>query len=237
MKPAQTKAPRLYCNVPLAQNITVPLTDEQNHYLLNVMRRNSGDMVRVFNDHDGEWLASIIKTNKRTAILQCKTILQQQRTPLYRTHLFFAPLKKDRLSLLIEKSVELGATDLRPILTNRTENRNLNIDRLEKQIIEAAEQCERMDIPLLHDIALVMSLSEVSFPIIAAIERDDSIPFMPVRSIFENCGFLTGPEGGWTDEEITFLHQCPSIRPVSLGKNILRAETAALYMLARSATE
>lgn len=236
MKPDQTKAPRLYCNAPLGQDITAPLADDQSHYLLNVMRRNDGDIIRVFNGCDGEWSAQLVKTGKKAAALRCLEMLQPQYTPQYKTHLFFAPIKKDRLAFLIEKSVELGVTDLHPVLTDRTENRNLNFDRLEKQMIEAAEQCERTDIPVLHDIAVLASVSDATFPVMAAIERDDAVPFMPVRTVPEHCGFLIGPEGGWTEGEVAFLHQCATIHPVNLGRRILRAETAVTYMLARNAT-
>lgn len=237
MKTDQTKAPRLYCDTSLGQGVAAPLGDEQSHYLLNVMRRQDGDHIRAFNGRDGEWMTRLVKIGKKSALLQCEELIAAQYTPAHKTHLFFAPIKKDRLSFLIEKSVELGVTDLHPVISDRTENRHLNFDRLQKQIIEAAEQCERTDIPVLHDTAPLASVSDTDFPVIAAIERDDDIPFMPITTTPATCGYVTGPEGGWTASEIAFLKQCQNIRPVHLGRRILRAETAIIYMLARGVAE
>lgn len=233
----QTKAPRLYCGIPLNNDAQFPLPDEQSHYLLTVLRKNDGDFVRVFNGRGGEWLARIVKAGKRKAELQCVALLKTQQNPAHRTHLFFAPIKKDRLAFMLEKAVELGATDLHPVLTDRTENRHFNAERAEKQIIEAAEQCERMDIPALHPAIPLPAIGDYPLPISAALERDGDLPFMACKKPAGDTGFLVGPEGGWTEAETAMLKDMPMLRPVSLGARILRSETAAIYMLARSAGE
>lgn len=235
MNKDQTKAPRIYSDIPLSQGRQSDLPDDQAHYLLTVMRKNDGDFVRVFNGKDGEWLARIIKTGKKTAAAECVEKIGEQSNPDFKTHLFFAPIKKDRMAFLIEKTVELGVTDLHPVMTDRTENRHLNIEKMHKQMIEAAEQCERTDIPVLHDVVPVTDLKNIDFPILAAIERDDHIQPMSMTSSGQETGFLVGPEGGWTENEINHIKSLSFICPVSLGNRILRAETASIYMLARNA--
>ena len=231
MNHAITKSPRLYIDTPLQKGETIPLPDGHAHYLLTVMRKGDGDVIRVFNGKDGEFSGVLHPLNKKSAELTLsKRLIKQPKWNPQRIHLYFAPIKKDRLAFLIEKAVELGVTDLHPVMTEHTENRKPNMDKVEKYIIEAAEQCERMDIPTLHPMA---SLTECQFidHCFAAIERIDDLPtLMPFQA---TCGLLIGPEGGWSDNERDYLlaHQC--IHPVSLGDLILRAETAGIYMLSK----
>lgn len=224
-----TKAPRIYGNYPLAVGTPCQLNDDHNHYLLSVMRKNDGDAVRVFNGRDGEFLGHIEKIGKKAAHLIITQQLYNQPEQTQKIALYFAPIKKDRLGFLIEKSVELGVTDLHPVMTDHTENRNIRADKMEKQIIEAAEQCERLDIPTLHPaITLDQLPNRVIF---AALERQDATRFIPTQN--NDIAVMIGPEGGWSDKEIAQLSKMDTIRPVSLGERILRAETAAIYMLSR----
>lgn len=225
-----TKAPRIYGAYDLKIGNTVPLTDDHCHYLLSVMRREDGDVVRVFNGTDGEFLGEIAKTGKKNASLNITEQLREQCETSRKVHLYFAPIKKDRLGFLIEKVVELGVTDLHPILTAHTENRKFNPEKVHKQMIEASEQCERLDIPTLHDVCSLADLIDVSVPIYAALERCEATIFMPTAG---DVVCLIGPEGGWHGDEITFLQGLDNVTPVSLGNNILRAETAAMFMLSR----
>ena len=146
-----------------------------------------------------------------------------------RVHLYFAPIKKDRLGFLIEKSVELGVTDLHPVITERTQNRKANPDKIQKQIIEAAEQCERIDIPRIHPVISFRDLPDT--PIYCAQEREGAALFNPAPS--DEISILIGPEGGWSADEVKTLSSSANISAVSLGSRILRAETAAMFMLSR----
>lgn len=196
------------------------------------MRKNDGDHVRIFNGRDGEFIGEIRKTGKKTADLHIIQQTRRQTSPARQIHLYFAPIKKDRLGFLVEKSVELGVTDLHPVITAHTENRKPAAEKIRKQIIEAAEQCERMDLPSLHPV--LSSLGDIPFdvmPFYAAIERMDA-PLLAPRAEGD-IAFLVGPEGGWSVQETDFLCR-QSLTPVTLGPSILRAETAVIAMLAKA---
>ncbi|MCB1555705.1 MAG: 16S rRNA (uracil(1498)-N(3))-methyltransferase [Alphaproteobacteria bacterium] len=208
------------------------------HYLTHVLRLPEGASLRLFNGRDGEWQARLESQGKKAArAVPCEQIRFQPPAP-QGLSLFFSPIKKNRMDWLIEKAVELGVTDFYPVLTQNTENRVLNVERINRQIVEAAEQCERLDVPRFHSLrALTESIQDQEKRgdvVHACIERyEESLPLG--RALEENAGrataFLIGPEGGFSREEKDFLTTCVFIRPVSLGPRILRAETAALYTL------
>ncbi len=227
------KLPRLFIPQPLLLNAHISLTAEQAHYLKNVLRLKTTDQLRIFNGTDGEWLAELTIIEKKSAEAIAIQQLKEQDSPKHKIHLYFSPIKKNRMDFLIEKAVELGVTDLHPIITERTEVRKLNTERIEAQIIEAAEQCERVDIPTLHPIIqLPLFLQNPSFDytILAALERQEA-PLLETQDV--ETGFLIGPEGGFSPEESKLLNDHTKIQAVSLGTRILRAETAALYMLSK----
>lgn len=227
-----TKSPRLYLDAPLAGGQTLLLTDAAHHYLKNVMRAEAGDYVRLFNGRDGEFAARIQSIGKKSLDLLLETRLRPQQNPSRRLHLLFAPIRKERMDFLVEKAVELGTTDLHIVLTQNTDQRKTNEDRLTAQIIEAAEQCERLDIPALHageGLFKKLKSWDADIPLFAALERTDAAP-LGARG--GDCALLIGPSGGFTAEEKERLAGLAFVRPASLGTNILRSETAALAGLA-----
>ena len=228
-----TKAPRLYGQYALEIGTSITLNPDHCHYLLSVMRRDNGDTIRIFNEKYGEFAGKIIKKSKKIAYLdvfeQIKCAKKQETTK----NLYFSPIKKDRLSILIEKCVELGVTDLHPVITDHTENRKFNADKAQKQIIEATEQCERLDIATLHPMIKIDDVPHIDAPIHCAMERYDAQLFGVQVTAGSNYSCLVGPEGGWSAREIDLLSNAPNIIAVSLGDTILRAETAAMCMLAR----
>ncbi len=226
-----TKAPRLYTPANLVSGGHAVLDEGQAHYLKNVLRRGPGDILRLFNGQDGEFLGRIAAIGKKNAEIELETLLRPQLPLKRRVHLFFAPIKKNRMDFLIEKAVELGVTDLHPIVTRYTEVRALKEDRLQAQIIEAAEQCERLDLPVLQPVIdMFAAVKHYNGDILACIERGDH-PAPQAQRMAGDVAGLIGPEGGFTLEEIERLSAQENIKFVSLGDNILRAETAALKIL------
>lgn len=225
------KLPRLYVDHELRDGATVGLSDAQTHYLRNVLRREAGDEVKLFNGCDGEWLAAL-DIGKKSATARLTRQLKSQPGEKTETHLLFAPLKKDALDFLIEKAVELGVTHLHPVLTQHTEVRRVNDERLRAQIVEAAEQCERMTIPELkavNNLSDIISHWNSGIKLYACIERRDAVP---LAGLFpEKTAFLIGPEGGFTEDEKDRLGKLDFVESASLGESILRAETAALFCL------
>jgi 16S rRNA (uracil1498-N3)-methyltransferase len=183
---------------------------------------------------DGEFLARIEAVDKKAVTFTIEQSLRKPRVAPRKIHLLFAPIKKERMDFLIEKAVELGATDLHPVLTQNTDIRKINEERLQAQMIEAAEQCERMDIPALHavdDLFKILALWNRNIPVVAALERFGADPLL-VQTISGDCAVLIGPSGGFTQDEKEKLAALGFVRPVSLGENILRSETAAAAALA-----
>lgn len=225
------KLPRLFVDAPLADGGAPALSADQAHYLKNVLRRNDGDAVRVFNGRDGEWLGALSGLSKKGGAINLSYQLRAQPAHARRVHLYCAPIKKTAMDWMIEKAVELGATDIHPVITQNTEVRKINAERLAKQVFEAAEQCERLEIPVLHEISALESAFQGEFPVLACIERQDAGEIAAKTPKNGDIGLLIGPEGGFTASEKAFLTQKDGIIPVTLGDSVLRAETAACYAL------
>lgn len=199
-----------------------------------------GDYLRVFNPNHGEWRAKITQINRNDLMVQ---ITEQLRRPppddRPKRHLFFAPVKKNQQDLIIEKSTELGVTDLHPMMTQFTQTRRVNLDRYWDQARNAAEQCERLTIPKIHDPVSFNDLLHDNYlpddtAIYAALARAENIPSLATtiyRSSHNHKAILIGPEGGFSQDEQLKLGQHPDIQSVHLGPTILRAETAVIAAL------
>jgi 16S rRNA (uracil1498-N3)-methyltransferase len=207
------------------------------HYLKNVMRRQQGDFIRLFNGRHGEWAAKIVTLGRSEAVLEIGICLRPQPVVHRRLHLLFPLLKKNRLDIVIEKSVELGVDFLVPVLTDHTDVRDINQERLVAQIKEAAEQCERLVIPAIHDLRPLASWLHDwprQIKILAAIERVDLPTLAQAQKKIaptDDIALLIGPVGGFSQSEKDLLLQQDFVIPVSLGDHILRSETAVIAML------
>lgn len=214
---------------------SVALSQNQIHYLRNVMRLESGVLITLFNGKDGEWLGVLEGLSKKNGSVILKERIKRQ-VDVFDISLVFAPLKKARMDMVIEKSTELGIAKFIPVTTDYTQNSRLKEDRIQAQIIEAAEQCERLDIPNLEKIQPLKDLLK-NWP-------ENRILFVcgergvaePVAKAFGNIqgrpvSFLVGPEGGFSNAEIEILKQCAFVKMISLGARILRAETAVCAVL------
>ncbi|MEM6812695.1 MAG: RsmE family RNA methyltransferase [Pseudomonadota bacterium] len=224
------KLPRLFVDHSLKDQGSITLETEQTHYLSNVLRKNTGDLIRLFDGENGECLYEITKLAKKQAELSFKEKLHEQPDERRKIHFIFTPIKKQRLSIMIEKMVELGVTDFHPVLTQNTDICKLKTDRVNAQIFEAAEQCERLSIPKLHDLQKITDFfdSKPDFPIFSCIERFES-KSTDIQRQEDNFGFLIGPEGGFTEDEKKFLSI--HTHAIDLGNTVLRCETAAIKAL------
>ena len=230
--------PRLYVSTEtfflpsLKQGDSCPLTAAQAHYLGTVLRRQSGDYVRVFNASVGEWLACIIELRKEKGCLTLERCLRAPNaTPSLK--LAFALLKRDATDLALRMGTELGVTEFIPTITDRTNTHSLNLKRLTTITIEAAEQCERLDIPTITapiSLTSLLNTWPMQQTLFAAIERLEtpysSQNFALNNKVKKGDGLLIGPEGGLTLRECHLLQQYHFVIPLSLGSYILRADTA-----------
>ncbi len=222
---------RLHIEADLAAGATVQATEGQAHYLGSVMRRGIGDTVRLFNGRDGEWESRIATLSRGKAAFAVAT---QVRTQVADADLWlmFAVLKRDSTDLVVQKATELGVSGLLPVFTERTNAGRVNLDRLRAIAVEAAEQCERLTIPVLHPAKALQEYLAAwpsKRPLFVALERAEAPRLSPTSA---QSGLLIGPEGGFGPRDHAVLDTCPFIRPVSLGPRILRAETAAIVGLA-----
>lgn len=229
---------RLFVEAPLATVAPdIVVGSERAHYLMDVMRLRAEDEIRVFNGRDGEWTARLIGSDRRRCSLRLGRQIAPQ-TAEAGPWLAFALIKRSRLDLLVEKATELGVQRLRPVTTQRTVTGVPNPARMRAITIEAAEQCGRMSLPQVDPpeaLAQMLRGWPPARPLLAMSPGPDG------RSIADACralprdvapGVLIGPEGGLTASELDELLSLPFVVPVSLGRLVLRAETAAMAALA-----
>lgn len=225
---------RLYTAQTLTLGAQVELPKEQAHYLSTVLRKAVGDSVRVFNGEQGEFRAAISAASKKGVTLHVEEQLRAP-VPMPDVHVLFAPIKRARTEFILEKATELGASQLRPVITARTQFPKLRMDRARAQIIEAAEQTERLDIPQIsapQKLGAILSGWDSSRTLFFADEAGDCPMAQTVfAKASGSAALLVGPEGGFSDHERAQIRGCDFALPVSLGPRILRADTAALSML------
>lgn len=226
--------PRLW--VPeMAHNATALTIADANraHHLRDVMRLKAGSPVIVFNADAGEYEATIDSITKSSIGLAIGKQTRVAQASLPAIRIFFAPLKRQATEMLIEKATELGTTHFQPVLTAHTQVRTVNNDRLQAIAVDAAEQCSRLSVPHIGtpcDLHAIQSVLPEGVMLFAALENSrETVPLLgeAVRDITD-CAVLIGPEGGFSPDEAAWLERQPFVRAVSLGDNILRAETAAM---------
>jgi 16S rRNA (uracil1498-N3)-methyltransferase len=220
-------------DVELAEGVRVGVEGDRFHYLARVMRAGVGDPVRVFNAGCGEFGARVGSVGRHSLEL---VVEGRRRGPLVEgtgVVLLFAPLKRDATDLVVRMATELGVAVIRPVATARTVAGRVNLERLGAIAREAAEQCERLDVPAVEEIVGFWALLEgwdAGVTIVAAVERSGARLLGTERS---GAGaLLVGPEGGFAAEELDGLARRPFVQPVSLGPNVLRADTASAVGLA-----
>ena len=221
---------RLFSATPLSADIEWLPNDAQSHYLLNVLRLKIGDEIKVFDGQNGEYVGKIVSNYKKNCTVK---FLQKVRDMKYCPDLWllFAPVKKDKTDFIIAGATELGVSKIIPTLTKRTITERIKTERYEAQVIEACEQCRRLDVP---QISTPQSLEKI----LETWSQDRILYFMDetgnggdIQTVFKNAStakaaILVGPEGGFSDEELQLLRQKNFAKAVSLGERILRAETA-----------
>lgn len=234
------RSPRLYVNQPLAPRATIALDRNQSNYLFNVLRLKADAPVLVFNGQDGEWRAAIEPGGRRqaTLILSERTRAQTEACDL---HFLFAPLKHARLDYLVQKAVEMGVSRLQPVITRHVQASRLNLARMRANAVEAAEQCGILTLPEVAQPVRFERIAEICNPprllVFCDEDADTRDPFAALTAhrgteASVPLAVLTGPEGGFAEEERAMLLRLPNVVRLALGPRILRADTAAVAALA-----
>lgn len=230
---------RLFVETPLNSGFAVTLDESQSHYLCNVMKCMNGDEILGFDNQNGEFLCVIKNANKKAVVIEVLKQTQNYITPPD-VCLLFAPVKKDQTDFIIQKATELGALKIIPVITERTIAEKVKLERFKAQAIEAAEQSRRVDVPeIMEAMSLNKSLSswdenrKLYFMDESGMGRDIFAAFSQAKTLgISKVAILTGPEGGFSEEEFAMLRKMKFAEAVSMGKRILRAETAVAAALA-----
>ena len=239
---------RLFVEADLVGGAAFDLNADQARYVGSVMRLAPGADMIVFNGRDGEWSASLTHLDKRAARVTPRTMLRPQPAPS-ELELVLALIKRSALEWAVEKATELGVGRIRLITTRRSVADHTNVSRLFAIAREAAEQCERMDIPVIDAperfeqfVAAWPTRSTLLFCDETSARSDATIPqdLDHVQTVLEaatdndsgRLAVLVGPEGGFDPAERARLLGLSYVKRVTLGPRILRAETAAVAALA-----
>ena len=220
---------RLFFEKSLSLNLNSTLDTYQSHYLSKVMRINVGKSFSLFNQ-SGEWEAKVENINK--GIVEFLVIKKLRSANSQKEiWLAFAPIKLNYLNLMIQKATEIGITRFIPILTERTVVRKLNEKRINKIIVEASEQSNRLKVPSLDKLT--------KFDTFLKSNQNTNIIFGDLNTNNKKIDLknkeplciLIGPEGDFTVQERENISKLKKIIPLKINDNILRSETAAISMI------
>ena len=220
---------RLFFPESLSTKLILELDRSQSHYLIKVMRLSIGKNFSLFNQN-GEWEAKI--TNITKGIVEFLIIKKIRSNDDHKEiWLAFAPIKLNYLNLMIQKATEIGVTKFIPVLTERTIVRKINQKRLNKIIIEASEQSNRLKVPKLEEIVKLdtfLKLNQKMNIFLGDLNTNNNK--LNIKNTEPLC-ILIGPEGDFTEKEREKILKLKNIIPLKINENILRAETAAISMI------
>jgi 16S rRNA (uracil1498-N3)-methyltransferase len=227
---------RLFVDSDLGSSGRVDLSPPQAHYLTAVLRLKPGARLLVFNGRDGEWFATLAETHKRGASLSIDSQTRPQENGPDLDYLF-APLKRSRLDYMVQKATEMGVARLKPVVTEHTIAERVNSGRMRANAVEAAEQCGILRVPEVEPPAKLGDVLDSWHPsrrIVYCDEEDRGADPIAVLTRLEpgSLAVLVGPEGGFSPRERERLISKTFVIPLSLGPRIMRADTAAVAVLA-----
>lgn len=229
------RLPRLYLDGDLAPGGQLVLARGQENYLRNVLRLPDGAEALVFNGRDGEWTARLAGARGKATL----TLAQPMRPQPAGSELLFAfaPLKHARLDYLVQKAVEMGVGIVQPVLTQHTQVARVNTARMRANAIEAAEQCGILALPKIEEPVPLPRWLGVLPPervlVFCDEEAEIADPLEALRRAPAGpLAILIGPEGGFAEAERKILTGRAKVVRLSLGPRILRADTAAVAVLA-----
>ena len=223
---------RLFFSESLSINLESKLNKSQSHYLAKVMRIKIGGNFSLFNSN-GEWLAKILDISK--GIVKFIIIEKLRHKDITKEiWLAFSPIKSNYFNFMIQKATELGVTRFIPIIFDRTIVRKINKERLEKIIIEATEQSNRINIPTLEKPQNLKKFLSNNLKKIDLVFTDLNTTKKKLEINMEAnkplCA-IVGPEGDFTEKERELILNFKSVKSININQNILRAETATISII------
>ena len=203
------------------------LDKSQSHYLTKVMRVKENEVFSLFNK-EGEWEAKILGISK--SIVEFKTTKQlRQKENIKELWLAFSPIKSNYQNFMIQKATELGVTKFLPIIFDRTVVRKINKERLEKIVIEASEQSNRTNVPLIESPQTLDGfLKKNTMDLIFTDLNTDNIKIDKSKLTDKTVCIIIGPEGDFSESERDKILSFKGVQSVKINENILRSETAVI---------
>ena len=220
---------RLYHPDSILENNTSLLSKEHTHYIVNVMRLKRGSKLNFFNKN-GEWKSEIIFLNKDRVEVRFLEKIKEVNV-LSKTQLAICLVKKNPMDTILQKATELGVSKIIPIVSERTEVKELNLDRAKKIVTEATEQSNQLVPPEIAEVIklkdFLQTFDENSKILFADINSKENLK-TEVFKKFKSFCILIGPEGDFSAAERELILQNRAVKPFTLSKNILRSDTAVI---------
>ena len=220
---------RLYHPDSIVENSTNLLSKEHTHYITNVMRLKRGSIINLFNN-EGEWESEIVFLDKnRVEVKFLKKIKGAQKKN--KIELAICIVKKTPMEIILQKATELGVSKIIPIISERTEIKELNNNRAKKIVIEATEQSSQMSPPEILKITklndFLKNLDKTTQLLFADVNSKDKLSFEKFKN-FKSLCILIGPEGDFSPSERQSILSFAQVVPFTMSKNILRSDTAVI---------
>ena len=218
---------RLFFSDTLLVNMINKLNKDQSHYLSKVMRVKENDVFSLFNK-EGEWEAKILRISKNT--VEFKIIKQlRQKEITKELWLAFSPIKSNYQNFMLQKATELGVTKFLPIIFDRTVVRKINKDRIEKIVIEASEQSNRINVPKIEEAQDLNSFLKKNVMDLIFTDLNSNIKKIDKSKFTDKpvC-IIIGPEGDFSETEREKILSFKGVQPIKINENILRSETAVI---------
>ncbi len=218
---------RLFFSNSLSADLIDKLDKSQSHYLTKVMRVKENEVFNLFNKN-GEWEAKILGISKN--IVEFKTTKQlRQKQSTKELWLAFSPIKSNYQNFMIQKATELGVTKFIPIIFDRTVVRKINKERLEKIVIEASEQSNRINVPIIEESQNLNNfLKTDSIDLIFTDLNSNNNKIDKSKLTDRPVCIIIGPEGDFSEAEREKILDFKGVQPIKINENILRSETAVI---------
>jgi 16S rRNA (uracil1498-N3)-methyltransferase len=218
---------RLFFSATLSADMIDKLDKSQSHYLTKVMRVKENEVFSLFNKN-GEWEAKVLEISK--SIVEFKITKQlRQKENFKELWLAFSPIKSNYQNFMIQKATELGVTKFLPIIFDRTVVRKINKVRLEKIVIEASEQSNRINVPTIEDAQNLNSfLKKNSMDLIFTDLNSNNEKINRSKLTDKPVCIIIGPEGDFSESEREEILSFNNVQAIKINENILRSETAVI---------
>ncbi len=220
---------RLYHPDSILENNTSLLSKEHTHYIVNVMRLKRGSKLNFFNKY-GEWKSEIIFLNKDRVEVRFLEKIKEGNN-LFKNELAICLVKKNPMDTILQKATELGISKIIPIVSERTEVKELNLDRAKKIVIEATEQSNQLVPPEITEVIklkdFLQTFDKNSKILFADVNSKDNLKNDDFKNVQSFC-ILIGPEGDFSPAERELILKNSAVKPFTLSRNILRSDTAVI---------